>query len=279
MEKEIEVRMAPEQGFTEHSLEDSAKQKEAGNGAEADCFWPDDLESDNRIQLMNRGDADYFYKEGINTLRTNIMFCGSHKQVILFTSTVPAEGKSETSFAVAKAFAGIDKRVLYIDADIRKSVFVKRQGIRGTRHGLSQYLSGQRELPEVVYRTDIKNLDVIMAGPYSPNPVELLEEPEFSNLLKRARTYYDYILIDSPPMGNLIDGAIIANHCDGAVLVVKSGESSYRLIQKVKEQLLRSECSILGVALNRVDISKNGKHYKYYKYGEYGKESGHAAKK
>ena len=231
------------------------------------------------IQITQDEKRDYQYEEAMKTLRTNIQFSGNGLKVIMLTSAMPDEGKSETSFAVAKAFAGIDKRVLYIDADIRKSVFVKRQGIRGTRYGLSQYLSGQRKLPEVVYRTDIKNLDVIMAGPYSPNPAELLEEPEFSNLLKRARTYYDYILIDSPPMGNLIDGAIIANHCDGAVLVVKSGESSYRLIQKVKEQLLRSECSILGVALNRVNISKNGKYYKYYKYGEYGKGSGHAAKK
>lgn len=262
MSEEMAPEQMPEQGFTE----------EKG-------FWLKESEIVNHVQLMDREDTDYFYKEGINTLRTNIMFCGKHKQVILFTSTVPDEGKSETSFAAAKAFAGIDKKVLFIDADIRKSVFAARRGIRGTRYGLSQYLSGQRSLGEVLYRTDIENLDVIMAGPYSPNPAELLEEEEFSDLLRRARTYYDYILIDSPPMANLIDSAIIASHCDGAILVVRSGESSRQLVQKVKEQLMRSDCNILGVALNRVNIKKNGKYYSYYKYGEYGKGSGHAAKK
>lgn len=301
MEKEIEMSMMPVQGSpgnpaaSSDGREDMKREpemleKEAvhlvqpiSDPEEAwkddDRFWPANPGIGNRIQLMNRGNADYFYKEGINTLRTNIMFSGNHKQVILFTSTVPDEGKSETSFAAAKAFADINKRVLFIDADIRKSVFAKRQGIRGTKYGLSQYLSGQRKLEEVVYRTDIENLDVIMAGPYSPNPAELLEETEFADLLKRARTYYDYILIDSPPMGNLIDGAIIASHSDGAVLVIRSGESSYRMVQKVRDQLIRSDCSILGVALNRVDIKKNGKYYKYYKYGEYGKGGGHAAKR
>ena len=233
----------------------------------------------NMIRLDYGHDNDYFYTEAINSLRTNITFCGKSIQTILFTSTLPGEGKSETSFAVGNAFASIGKKVLYIDADIRKSMFAKRRSVRGGKLGLSQYLSGQKELQEVIYKTNIENLDVIMSGPYSPNPAELLEEQEFANLLKWAREYYDYILIDSPPMGNLIDAAIIGSHCDGAVLVVKNNAISYHLLQKVQDQLTRSGCKILGVALNRVNIKKGGKYYSYYQYGQYGKSGIYGAEK
>ena len=233
----------------------------------------------NTIRLDYGRDNDYFYTEAINSLRTNIMFCGKNVQVVLFTSTLPSEGKSETSFAVANAFASIGKKVLYIDADIRKSMFARRRSVRGGKHGLSQYLSGQKELQEVLYKTNIENLDVIMSGPYSPNPAELLEEQEFANLLAWAREYYDYVLIDSPPMSNLIDGAIIGSHCDGAVLVVENGAISYRLLQKVRDQLTRSGCRILGVALNKVNIKKGGKYYSYYQYGQYGKSGIYGAEK
>ena len=223
-----------------------------------------------KLNLGELGEMDYFYNEAIKSLRTNITFSGNNVQTILFTSSVPGEGKSETSFAVSQAFAQIGKRVLYVDADIRKSMFVKRRGIRGETYGLSQYLSGQKEIRDILYETSIPNLDVILAGPYSPNPAELLEEDSFSDLLKMLKNTYDYIIIDSPPMGGLIDGAIIASHCDGAILVIESGAISYRLLQKVKTQLQRSNCRILGAALNKMDIRKHGKYYSYYRYGKGG---------
>ena len=149
-------------------------------------------------------------------------------------------------------------------------MFVNRGGIRGEAYGLSRYLSGQKEMRDIIYETSIPNLDVILAGPYSPNPAELLEEDSFSDLLKMLKNTYDYIIIDSPPMGGLIDGAIIASHCDGAILVIESGSISYRLLQKVKTQLQRSNCRILGAVLNKMDIRKHGKYYTYYRYGKGG---------
>ena len=119
---------------------------------------------------------------------------------------------------------------------------------------------------------------MILAGPYSPNPAELLEDELFKVLLENAKELYDYIIIDTPPMLNLIDGAIIANQCDGAVIVVESGGISYRMAQKVKSQLEKSGCRILGAVLNRVGGEYGSGYYKkyygkYYKkyYGKYGK--------
>ena len=119
----------------------------------------------------------------------------------------------------------------------------------------------------------MENFDIILAGPYSPNPAELLEDSLFRELLEKAKERYDYIIIDTPPMANLIDGAIIANQCDGAVIVIESGTISYHLVQKVKGQLEKSGCRILGAVLNRVDKEyENGYYKKYYGkyYGKYG---------
>lgn len=223
------------------------------------------------LELKNIERSDYYYQEAIKTLRTNLQFCGSSVKVIMFTSTVPSEGKSSTAFAVAVSMSKIQKRVLFIDADIRKSMMVKTHEISGRNAGLSQYLSGQKTLEKIVYTTNVEKLDVVLSGPYSPNPVELLEDPTFKELLDWARAEYDYIIIDTPPMMNLIDAAIIAEEADGAVLIIGSGMVSYRLVQKVKDQLEKSGCKILGAVINRIGTGKSDGYYKKY-YGKYYKQ-------
>lgn len=148
---------------------------------------------------------------------------------------------------------------------------VKTHEISGRNAGLSQYLSGQTTMEEIVHTTNVENLDVVLSGPYSPNPAELLEDPTFKTLLDWAREEYDYVIIDTPPMMNLIDAAIIAEEADGAVLVIESGTISYRLVQKVKEQLEKSGCKILGTVLNRTNTENSGGYYKKY-YGKYYKK-------
>ena len=220
------------------------------------------------LKLKNSEKKDYHYEEAIKTLRTNIQFCGSSLKVIMFTSSLPDEGKSEITFG------SIGKKVLLVDGDIRKSVLVKRYEIKGNPNGLSQYLSGQKPLDKVLYHTDTENLDMILAGPYSPDPAELLEDTLFKDMLEKSRNNYDYIIIDTPPMGSVIDGAIIASHCDGAVIVVESGTISYRLVQKVKSQLEKSGCRILGTVLNRVKAGYEKGYYKKYYGKTYGKYYG-----
>ena len=212
---------------------------------------------------------DYEYTEAIKTLRTNLQFCGTGIKVIMFTSSMPDEGKSDISFAMADAMAQIGKKTLLIDADIRKSVLSYRYYLKRKLNGLSQFLSGQKTLDEVLYHTDNELLDIIFAGPYSPNPAELLEEEIFGATIQKLKNEYDYIMIDTPPMGALIDGAIVARHCDGAVLVIESGAVSWRIEQKVVEQLKRSKCRILGAVLNKVDTSNDSHYGKYGKYGKY----------
>lgn len=212
------------------------------------------------VELKREMQDDYNYEEAIKTLRTNIQFCGSNIRAVFFTSSLPDEGKSDISFALARSLAQIGKKTILIDADIRKSVLVERYHLVQELFGLSQYLSGQKDLEEVIYQTNEENLSVIFAGPYSPNPAELLEEDLCGRMFEALRSYYDYIIVDTPPMGNLIDGA---------VMVIESGAISYRLEQKVKGQLEKYGCRILGVVLNKVDVQAKGYYGKYGRYGRY----------
>ena len=208
----------------------------------------------------------FLYEESMRMLRTNLQFSGGNLRVILFTSSIQDEGKSETSFQLAISFAKLDKKVLYVDADMRKSVFTSRYQIKENVQGLSQYLSGQNT-EDIVYKTNIKNMDVVFAGPYAPNPAELLYENKLDEFIKKQRLQYDYIIIDAPPLANIVDAAVIGRCVDGAVIVVKSATVSQRMVKRVKDQLEKVNCKIIGAVLNGVEMKKNSYHYKYY--GDY----------
>ena len=210
--------------------------------------------------------SDYFYEEAIKTLRTNIQFSGIDIKTIVLTSCYPNEGKSDVTFQLALEIGKMGKKVLVVDADIRKSAYVSRYQIKERISGLSQYLSGQRREADIIYRTNFEGVDMIFAGPTAPNPSELLEQESFSQLLGSLREKYDYVLIDTPPIGSLIDAAIAAKQCDGAILVIESETVSRRTALKAKEQLEMTGCRLLGAVLNKVDVRKD----KYYsKYGYY----------
>lgn len=218
-----------------------------------------------KVVMTDIRKKDYFYEEAIKTLRTNIQFTGKNVKTIMFTSCFPNEGKSDVTFQLCQEIGNMGKRVLLIDADIRKSAYVSRYRIKQKVNGLSQYLSGQLAKEFLIYQTNFLNVDIIFAGPMAPNPSELLEEPAFHELLTEIREYYDYIIIDTPPVGSVIDAAIIAKESDGAVLVIESERVSYKVAQKVKEQMEKTGCKLLGVVLNKVNIEKN-KYYGKYDY-------------
>ena len=220
------------------------------------------------IVLTDTNVGDYFYEEAIKTLRTNLQFSGKHNKVVLLTSVHSTEGKSDISFNLAAELGKAGKKVLLIDADIRKSVYKTRYDIKEETYGLSQYLSGQVEqIDQVVYKTNYENLYMILAGPFAPNPTEMLGDEQFGQLLKAARQVFEYVIVDTPPLGTVVDAAVIAQYCDGALMVVETSSTSYRACQKVKGQLERSGCKLLGAVLNKVIIRGRGAYY--LRYGRY----------
>ena len=214
---------------------------------------------------VNAEPMSYSMREEMNTLRTNIQFSGIEKKVIIITSCISGEGKSLITFNLAKSMAELGKKVLLIDADMRKSSMVGMLGEGTVDSGLSHYLSGQCSLADVVYRTNVSGMHIMFAGVIPPNPTELLDSSLFENTLDSLREIYDYVFVDSAPLGMVVDAAIIAKYCDGSILLVEANVVKYRHAQVVKEKLVATGCPFLGVILNKVDRGKSGKDYGYYK--------------
>ena len=223
-----------------------------------------------KVKLSN-WKPDHQMDEAYKALRTNIQFCGADKKVIAFTSCTPNEGKSSVTFNLAASLAESGKSVLLIDADLRKSVMMGRVSVDQEVMGLAHYLSKQAKLSDVICATTLPKFHIIFPGIVPPNPTELLGNRLFKDMIRVVRDVYDYVIVDTPPLGLIIDSAIIADSCDGSVIVIESGTISYRFVQEVKDQLAKSNCPILGTILNKVDYSKSGSYGHYGKYGKYGK--------
>lgn len=203
------------------------------------------------IELRLDTEANYFMREAFNTLRTNVLFCGTSVKTIAVTSCLAHEGKTTVSLEMARCLAESDRRVLFIDADLRKSTMVSRYTDQSGIVGLSQLISGQADLSDAVYHTQFSGLDMIFAGPYPPNPTELVGSESFRQLLEAVRPHYDYIIIDAPPLGLVVDAAVMASFCDGAILVLHRGKVKYREAQDVIAQIRKSGCPVLGAVLNQ----------------------------
>lgn len=224
-----------------------------------------------KIAIRAMEKLDFRTKEAYKTLRTNLSFTGKNIKVVSLTSCTPNEGKTSLSFQLAMSLAEGGWKTVMVDADLRKSVLRGRYKASHEKFGLSHYLSGQSELDDTVCETNIENFYIIFAGPIPPNPSELLGSDNFAHMVKRLREDFDYVIIDTPPLGSVIDGAVVSARCDGAVIVIESNAVSYKFVQSVKEQLEKAGVRILGCVLNKVNLSSKSHYGKYYEkyYGSY----------
>lgn len=205
-------------------------------------------------------------EEYYNALRTNIQLSGNNLKVITVTSVDPSEGKSTTSTNIAWAFAHAGYKTLLIDADIRNSVMSGVFKSREKITGLTDYLAGTQDLSHGLCETDVENLFVVQSGAVSPNPTALLQSANFERMIETLRKYFDYIIVDTAPIGVVIDAAIIVQKCDASVLVAEAGVAKRREVQKAKSQLEHTGKPFLGVVLNKFDVQRE----KYGSYGGYG---------
>ena len=225
----------------------------------------------------------YAVEEAMNRLRINIKFCGKNTRKILLTSCLPNEGKSTVSSYLWKMLAEAGFPTVLVDVDLRKSVMKSRFQIEygEDMKGLNHYLSGMAEYEEVVYETNIQNGYIVPCTQLLENPSALLEDVRFQELLDKLAQNYRFVIIDTPPLGSVSDGALIASMCDGAVLVVCAGETPKAMIRQSLHEIEQSGCKLLGTVLNRAEVKSRayGKYYGKYanKYGYgygygYGKE-------
>lgn len=206
--------------------------------------------------------------ESLKTLRTNLMFSGPSVRVIGFTSFAPGEGKTTISLQTAISFAQLGKRVLLVDADLRKSVLAGQLRLKTKVEGLSHYLSGLANVSELIQETDIPGLYIMFAGVRVPNSTELLGSENFARLIPALKDVFDYVVVDTAPIGQIIDCALMAPHLDGVVMVIDASHNSYKLERRVKNQIEKSGGKVLGAVLNQVDTSHDRGYYGKY-YGGY----------
>ncbi len=213
---------------------------------------------------------NYFVNESFKTLRTNLQFSGAEYRVIDITSCDANEGKSTVALMLSKSLSEINKRVIFVDCDLRKSVVSTHFSDSKDAKGLSEYLSGLSTKEEIICSTQFKNLDVIVSGPSCPNPVELIMSDNFSQLISELKEEYDYVIVDTPPLGLVIDSAVVAKNCDGAVMVISAGRVKNKQAKNTIKQLQKSGCKILGAVLNHID-KRGESYYKKYSKRYYGR--------
>ncbi len=226
-----------------------------------------------KLVLNNFRELSYSVEEALNRLQINFGFCGADNKKVIITSSTPDEGKSFVAVNLWRLLAESGKKVVFVDGDIRKSVLRNRYQIQGDGHdvsqGLTYYLSGQAEIEDVIYATNVKNGYMIPVTHTVSNPALLLQSERFEKLLDTLSKTFDYVLIDTPPITAVADGNLIASYCDGAVFVVRGGVTPRKLIASSLQQLEAANCKLLGVVLNRVEMASSAYYYKYNKNGYY----------
>ena len=216
--------------------------------------------------------VDYSASEAINMICSSISFAGKSIKKIAVTSSEAGNGKTFVTLHVASEMARRGKKTLLIDGDLRKSVMLSTYAIElsGEKYGLAHYLSGQCDLESVIYQTGTPNLFLLPVGRNVATPLPLLTNEDFSHMMEKLGRDYDFILIDTPPIGMVVDGAEIAQKCDGSILVLEYNISTIHSLRTMEKLLEQAGSPILGCVINKVAVKGFGKsHYYYYKYGDY----------
>lgn len=218
-------------------------------------IWPDEL--------------PFSAAEAIYQLRTAILYSSKDVKMIAVTSAFENQGKSFISFHLAYSLSQVGKRVLLVDTDMRKSVLQRRMGLEGVKLGLSEYLSGNAEVGQVIYDVGIPNMHVLFSGKLVTNASALLSAKWLRTLCDSVKDSYDYIIFDTPPVGVVGDAAIVSSVCDGTLLVIENGVTKKKTLCQIAAELEKIDTNILGVVQNMVGSKKDSSYYGKGNYGYY----------
>jgi protein-tyrosine kinase len=218
-----------------------------------------------RYSVFSREQENSSGAERFRTLRSRLYQISAVQSVrrVLLTSSVPEEGKTFVASNLAQSMVRqADRKVMLMDADLRASRLHMTLGTEN-EPGLSDYLSGEKELIEIVQRGEADNFCFIPSGRYVSNPSELLHSDKMKHLLEKMSELFDWVILDSPPAIAVHDASILADMCDGVLFVVRAGTTDYETAQKAAAEF--ESKNLLGVVLNRVE--KQNAYGEYYYYG------------
>ena len=212
-------------------------------------------------------DSSSLIAESFKGMRTAVLLSSADNppKILLVSSFTPGEGKSSVSASLAMSLAHAGKKVLLIDADMRRPVQHKYFNIENSS-GLSSFLAGVSAENEIKMENPVENLYLILSGPIPPNPSELLSSKKLKDLLTNVSPDYDMIIIDTPPLASVTDPVILSKLVDGVILVTWAGKTTYEMLGKGLKQLREVDAPLIGVVLNRFNAKKSGY---YYNYGDY----------
>ena len=224
---------------------------------------------DGKGRLVTVSDPHALCSEAFRTLRATVSLLGreEERKVMLFTSAVPADGKTFCSVNYAVCLGQQGHRTLVIDFDLRKPSVAESFALSNDGAGVSNYLLGKNKLPDLVRITDHENVFVLTAGPRVPNPAELLSSKWVTKLIEEASTQFDKIVIDTPPVNAVSDALSLMHLADTVCVTARAGKTSSKAILRAIEVLRRSNCHPSGVILNCL-TSRLGAGYYYYYYGK-----------
>ena len=216
-----------------------------------------------RKMILNES-SPFVLQEAYKTLRTNLLFSlrGNGCKRFCITSSMPGEGKSITILNLAISIAQTGKRVLLIDADLRRPALARLLAENPTP-GLSNVLAGQLSAAEATRKQSYNNLDVMFSGDIPPNPSELLSSEQMMALVEDLSRKYDFILVDAPPVNMVSDCCIVANMLDGIVLLARHGKARKDGVKQAVNQLQLTNTKLLGCVFNGVAATTR-KYYQYY---------------
>jgi len=217
--------------------------------------------------------------EAYRGIRTSLLLSSADMapQVILVCSSAPREGKTITTSNIAIAMAQAGSKVLVMDCDLRRPKLHKLFSLDRDK-GMSNILVGSCTLDDAIVHTQVPNVDLIPSGPIPPNPSEILISHHMKELIEKARTRYERIIIDSPPITAVTDAAIVANMVDGVVIVIRANDTHREIIKNGIAHLRSINAHILGAVLNGVEMGRDSYYYYQYYYYYYG-EDGERTKK
>lgn len=211
--------------------------------------------------------------EAYHSLRTNLSFLsfGGEVKTILITSALPGEGKSTVAINIARALTLSGSKVLLVDADLRAPSLHRYLRIKtAVSNGLSSVLSNQCEASDAIYSVPSFNFDVMLSGPKPPNAPELFSRSHLKDMLTQLRERYDYIILDTAPVGIVSDTALLSEHVDGSLFVIRQQYADRSVIAKAIKNLEASQTKILGSILNDyqhsnvIGSSESSEYYQYY---------------
>ena len=219
----------------------------------------------------NNYSASSIYDEAIRTLRTNILFSDIDQKLkkIVITSSLPDEGKSSIAMQLSRSLAQNGSKVILLGCDLRNPS-IGQYIENDENYGITNVLMRRMELDNAIIADELEpNLSILLSGPIPPNPSELISSNAMKNLIKELEEKYDYVIIDTPPVGIITDAAILSTISDGVLLVVKSESTKKDIIKNAIENINRVNGKILGTVLTHVKTK--GGHYGGY-YGNYAKD-------